>query len=426
MKDSTCFIDTNIWLYSLIEPKNVEDKKESIVADEFLDTWSGKIFVSSQVVNEVLKNMIQMKGAGTVKTFSYLIAFCLVSSLLSCTAQTVTNTRKKVYESVPAMETQAVETAGDICDDPCIFIHPVDTNLSTIIGTDKDDNRGGLRVYDLDGREIQFIQDGKMNNVDIRYDFPLGKEKIALVTAGNRSKDTVAIYKVDLKTRKLINVEARCLPLKIKVYGSCMYRSPRTGKYFAFVNDKRGKVVQWELYDNQEGKVDGKFVRTFSVNSQTEGCVADDDLGFLYLGEENTGIWKFSAEPEGGPQRKLVDKVGAHLVADVEGLTIYKASDKTGYLIASSQGDNTYAVYEREGSNKYIGSFAVVEGNGIDGTSETDGIDVTHYALGDRFPLGIFVAQDGLNNGENQNFKCVRWDSIAKKFDPPLKINVGK
>ena len=56
------------------------------------------------------------------------------------------------------------------------------------------------------------------------------------------------------------------------------------------------------------------------------------------------------------------DEIGTHLTADVEGLTIYYSGDSTGYLIASSQGDNTYAVYKREGENSYIGQFAIVDG----------------------------------------------------------------
>jgi len=41
--------------------------------------------------------------------------------------------------------------------------------------------------------------------------------------------------------------------------------------------------------------------------------------------------------------------------------------------------------------------------------SDTDGIDVTATPLGPRFPRGLFVAQDGRNDGANQNFKLVPW-----------------
>jgi len=41
-------------------------------------------------------------------------------------------------------------------------------------------------------------------------------------------------------------------------------------------------------------------------------------------------------------------------VADVEGLTIAYGSDGKGYLIASSQGNSTFAIYRREGDNTYV------------------------------------------------------------------------
>ena len=83
------------------------------------------------------------------------------------------------------------------------------------------------------------------------------------------------------------------------------------------------------------------------VGSQVEGCVADNDLGRLYLGEEDVGIWRYGAEPDSGSSRTLVARVGENgLEADVEGLTIYYGSGSKGYLIASSQGNDSFKVYE--------------------------------------------------------------------------------
>ncbi len=38
-------------------------------------------------------------------------------------------------------------------------------------------------------------------------------------------------------------------------------------------------------------------MREFKLNSQTEGLVADDEYGNLYIAEEDEAIWKFNAEP---------------------------------------------------------------------------------------------------------------------------------
>ena len=326
-----------------------------------------------------------------------------------------------VYGVIPTLETQRFDVEGDKADDPCIYIHPTNSELSAFIGTDKG-KAGGLRIYDLSGKQIYFAQDGRMNNVDLRYNFMLNSIPVTLIIAGDRTRNTIAIYTIDPESKKLTNVAARRLPLGLTVYGSCMFKSKKTGKYYAFVTGKDGSIEQWELFDNGKGKVDGMLVRYFSLSSQLEGCVADDMLGNLFVGEECRGIWKFKAEPDAGKESILIDSVGKYLVADVEGLTIYYADEKTGYLIASSQGNSTYVIYEREEPHRYAGSFKIIAGNGMEEASGTDGIDVTNAPLGPKFPKGVFIAQSDASQ-QNQNFKCVPWESIAKKFEPALKIN---
>jgi 3-phytase len=309
------------------------------------------------------------------------------------------------------VETDPVPNTDDAADDSAIWVHPTNPALSTIIGTDK---KGGLAVYDLAGKQLQYLSDGRLNNVDLRTDFQLGGQSVALVTAGNRSNNGIAIYQIDPATRLLQNVAARAVTT-LKTYGSCMYRSSRTGKYYYFVNSEQGEVEQWELVATGTGQVDARLVRDFDVGTQTEGCVADDELGHFYIGEEAVGIWKYGAEPDAAPDRRQVDTTGTggHLTADVEGLTIAYGSGGSGYLIASSQGNNSFAVYRREGNNEYLTSFTIVDGNGIDGVSDTDGIDVTMQNLGPSFPQGVFVAQDGANDSGNQNYKLVPWHLIT-------------
>jgi len=321
------------------------------------------------------------------------------------------------------VETDPVPHSGDSADDPAIWIHPTNPSLSTIVGTDKN---GGLAVYDLFGQEIQYVPDGKMNNVDLRYNFPLAGSLVDLVTAGNRSNDSLAIYAVNSATGLLQDVADGTLHVGLTVYGSCMYRSPSSNQYYFFVNSKSGEVEQWHLFDNGMGLVGASLVREFDVGTQTEGCVADDELGNLYIGEENVGIWKYGAEPQDGSTRTKVDSTGSggHLSADVEGLTIYHASDGKGYLIASSQGASEFVVYEREGNNSYLATFEIVGDGTIDGVSDTDGIDVINVPLGPAFPHGLFVAQDNTNPGGNQNFKIVPWGEIASSIDPPLTIDL--
>lgn len=339
------------------------------------------------------------------------------------TAQPTATTIPNATVRAATVETVPVPHSGDAADDPAIWLHPQNRALSTVIGTDK---KGGIAVYALDGTQLQYLPDGKLNNVDLRDNFPLGGQRVTLVTASNRTTNSIAIYQVNPTTRLLENVAARVIQIGLlEAYGACMYHSRATDAYYFMVNDPDGKVEQWRLFDNGSGQVDGTMERTFAVGSQTEGCVADDELGNFYISEETQGIWKYGAEPQSGTTRTLVDATGpaGHLSADVEGLALYQTPNGKGYLLASSQGSSDFVVYERGGNNAYVTTFNIVDGNGIDGVSGTDGIDVTSAALGSSFPQGLFVTQDGTNDSGNQNYKFVPWPVIANTVNPVLVID---
>jgi 3-phytase len=314
---------------------------------------------------------------------------------------------------VPSFETVAA-SGGE--DDAAIWIHPTDTARSRIIGAVKT-GASALRVFNLSGQQVQSIAVSGINNIDLRYNFPLAGQPTALLAGSDRSNNSIALYKVDSQTGMLESVAARTISTGMAIYGCAMYVSPVSGKYYVFVSSESGQVQQWELFDNGAGKADARLVRSLAVGSQSEGLVADDVLRHLYVGEENAGIWKYSAEPGGGSARTLVDGTGAggHLDADVEGLAIYYASGGRGYLLASSQGNNEFTVYQREGNNAFVGSFTLVAGGAIDAVTDTDGIDVTNFGLGSQFPQGLFVAQDN-----DDNFKLVRWDAIDAAFGGAL------
>jgi 3-phytase len=318
----------------------------------------------------------------------------------------------------PTLETEPADSFGDAADDPAIWVNPADPSRSLVIGTDK---KLGLYVHDLDGRKVQTLPDGKLNNVDLRYDFPLGGERVAIVAASNRTTDGISVYRVDEDALQLAEVADGILPTGfLDPYGLCMYRSASSGEFYVFINEGGdGRFRQWRLFDNGEGRVGAEQVREFPVGSQTEGCVADDELGFLYVGEEDHGIWKYPAEPDGGSDRVLIDSTAddGHLTDDVEGLALWIGDGGRGYLIASNQGADNYAVYRREGDNAWVGHFHIVANAelGIDGASETDGLEVTSAALGARYPAGLLVVQDGRNVApeERQNFKYVSWQDVA-------------
>lgn len=323
---------------------------------------------------------------------------------------------------VATVETEPVRNFGDAADDPAIWVHPSDPARSLIIGTNK---KRGLEVYDLSGKRVQTLDDGRMNNVDLRQGFRLAGKDVAIAAATNRTDKTLALYAIDAQGR-LRNVADGKIPTGLRdPYGLCMYHSANDAAFYVFANDANdGAFRQWRLLE-RNGRVGARLVREFAAGSQAEGCVADDETGQLYVAEEDVGLWRYSAEPDGGAQRTLIDSVeGGRLVDDVEGVGLYRAANGTGYIVVSSQGSDNYVVYRREGSNEHVGTFHVIANDrlGIDGVSETDGLEVTSTSLGAAFPHGLFVAQDGRNitPNEPQNFKLVPWERIAEALGLPL------
>jgi myo-inositol-hexaphosphate 3-phosphohydrolase len=331
---------------------------------------------------------------------------------------TVGSVRLRVQRVAATAETDPVPNAGDAADDAAIWVHPTVPSRSTLIGTDKGgpDGVGGLAVYDLAGTQLQYLEIGKMNNVDLRADVPLGGAEVDLVAASRRTGGAwgIALLRVDGASGTLVDL-ASPIRLPFEPYGLCLYRSAATDRLYAFVtqNAGTGHVEQWELRAGAAGTVDAARVRSFAVGSLSEGCVADDEHGALYIGEELGGIWRYSAEPDGGSDRTLVDAVGPgrNLAADVEALALATRGDGGGYLVAASQGDGRYVVYRRRPPNEFVRSFTVEDGDGVDGTQGIDGIAITTASLGPSFANGVLVSQDGTNTSPsgtlNQNFKLV-------------------
>jgi 3-phytase len=301
------------------------------------------------------------------------------------------------------VETQPVAHSGDAADDVAIWVHPTNASASTVIGTDK---LGALHVYDLAGRQLQALPVGEANNIDLRGN---------LVTFANRTDNTLEIYRVVPGTRRLSDAAARSIATGMQVYGSCMYRS-WAGTNYVFVTSTTGEVQQWRLRPTRYGTWDARLVRSFAVGSKAEGCVADDAPGNLYVGQETEGIWRYGADPGDGSTRVLVAATSASgpLVSNVEGLALVRGAAGSGYLIVSSQGNNSFAVYRRKAPHAFVTSFKVVNGNGIDGVTGTDGIDVATAPLGPLFPSGVFIAQDQTNDGGNQNFKLVPYEQLGR------------
>jgi 3-phytase len=108
------------------------------------------------------------------------------------------------------------------------------------------------------------------------------------------------------------------------------------------------------------------------------------------------------------------------VVEDLEGVSIVYGANGTGYIILSSQGDSTYAVYDRAGNNAFLKSFTVGNNGTIDAATGTDGLDVTSSNLGGSFTGGMLVVHDESNSGgTTSNLKYVSLSQIVTVQQPP-------
>ncbi len=325
-----------------------------------------------------------------------------------------------------AAETAPVPHDDDAADDPAVWVDDDAPERSVVLGTDK---RGGLGVYDLDGRELQFLGGERFNNVDLRDGFPLGGVPTALVAVTEGRREQIVFLRLDRETRALSEVPWARINLSLDPEGLTMYRSPKDGRTYVFVvgeefeSGDKGWLEQWELRPGAVVPLESTLVRRFRVGEESEGMVADDRLGHLYVSEEETGIWRYAAEPDGGEERVLVDRVGFRhrLKYNVEGLAIHEDAAGRRHLLASSQGSNDFVVYrlDVEPVPVYVGRFAVAATDAIDGVTHTDGIEAVGRSLGARFPGGLFVCQDDRQPGGHQNFKLVRWADVSTGLGLP-------
>lgn len=313
----------------------------------------------------------------------------------------------------PQAQTEPMARQGDAADDPAIWLSSNRAD-SRILGTNK---KQGLLVYDLHGKQTQLLEVGRLNNVDVRQNIQLSGRKVDLAVATQRDDNSMMLFTINASGEV---AEAGRFATGLKsIYGMCLYQ-PAGGGVQAFINDKDGTFQQYSI-GLEDNKFSATLLRSFKVATQPEGCVADDANARLFLGEETRGVWTTSADAAKPDALAMVLPVGPHLAADVEGMAIYRqpgAKPGTGYLVVSSQGDSSYVVLDAQAPYKVRGRFKVGFNlpAGIDGTSETDGLDVTSANLGGAYAQGMLVIQDGykrLPDGP-QNFKYVAWGDVAK------------
>ncbi|MGA4800316.1 MULTISPECIES: phytase [Streptomyces] len=365
-------------------------------------------------------------------------------------------------ETAPLYDDEAGGNAD--ADDPAIWRNAAQPDRSLVIATAKE---GGLRVYDLDARQVQAVPappaagpddaPGRFNNVDLVHGLrlPSGRADVAVTT--DRGHDRLRIHRIapgraggplvdvtDPAAPPVFSADQAEINDQNTAYGLATWTDAASGRSYALVSRRnRTTVALLELTPTAAGTVTYRKLRSLDLPSsfrlpdgtswapcgepgelpQVEGMVVDPANGMLYAGQEDVGIWRVRADLTGAAP-KLVDRVreygvpgvydeeteectagadpgfgGTRLSADVEGLTLLTEADGDGYLLASSQGDDTFALYDREleDANEYEGGFRVTASadGSVDGSEECDGAAVLNAPLGSKYPNGLLVVQDG-------------------------------
>ncbi|MGW0518333.1 phytase [Crossiella sp. NPDC003009] len=359
---------------------------------------------------------------------------------------------------VPAAQTPPfVDDASGVpananADDPAIWTHPSRREHSVVLGTLKE---GGLAVFDLAGKQLQLVAappppqagaaPGRFNNVDVLGD---------LAFVSDRGRDRVRVYRVDPRgaaagQRVLTDVTAPETP-RVFSATEAEVDEQRTAYGLAAGTDRGVPlVVASRRHETRLALLTpvrtaaGVSVRQLSTvdipasfrlpggktwtpcaepgeRPQLEGMVIDSRHRVLYAAQEDVGIWRIPLSAKGFGQPELIDRVrefgvpakydeqteecvpdgpdpgfgGKWLTADAEGLTIADAGDGTGQLVASSQGDSRFVVYDRVKPGKVLGTFRVREGHGRDSVEHSDGAAVVTTPL-PGYPAGLLVVHDG-------------------------------
>lgn len=313
-----------------------------------------------------------------------------------------------------AVETVPAGARGDAADDPALWRHPTDAGKSLVLGTNKQE---GLIVFALDGSEVQRLPIGLINNVDVRQSADRTHD---VAIASNDQVNAISVFLIDRATGD-VSHRGDIPAGMIEPYGICMGRE--NGTDLAGVTYKDGTVQIWSMAASPE-VLSGELLKTVKLATQLEGCVFDETQGLMFVGEENHGLWKL-AYRDAAPVPELIDVIGgpAGLVADVEGVSIWRGKDGAGWIVASAQSEDRFVVYDRKAPHTAMGSFSIMENAalGIDAVTHTDGLDVYSGAL-PGFPRGIVMVQDDGNpkSGVDQNFKVVDWVDIEAALGLPV------
>ena len=319
----------------------------------------------------------------------------------------------------PLSPVVATEAVPNDADDPAIWVNRKKPESSLILGTDKIEEKGGLYVWNLDGKQVQAIMPlDRPNNVDVAYGLAFGDGKFDIAVVTERKKHRLRVFRIDGETGKLTDVSGATEVLKgeegdaREPMGVALYTRPGDGAIFAIVSPKTGPtdgyLAQYRL-EVEGGKVNATFVRRFGKFSgrdamgdgEIEAVFADNEVGLVYAADERFGIRAQAADPQAENAGKELFVIGQQgFTADREGIALLKPAGARPVLVAVDQiaGGSVLHIFARPAVGSAAAPAFVLTLPTV--ADETDGLDATAEPLGPNFPGGVVV----MMNSKDRNF----------------------
>jgi 3-phytase len=345
---------------------------------------------------------------------TFCFAPLVLLSLTSCKPGTPADTT----EVKPVIITEPVKYDTD---DPAIWVNPADPAKSLVIGTDKNSD-GALYVFDLNGKIIKNkVITGlkRPNNVDLAYGLVLNGKPTDIAITTERMTHKLRIFSLpDMKSVDNGGIEIFVGETGDEyrdLMGISIYTA-KNGKMYAIAGRKNGPLTggylwQYLLSDDGKGNVKATLVRKFgeySGKKEIEAIAVDNELGYIYYSDEQMGVRQYYADPEKGNKQLSIFGTSG-FTADHEGISIYKLTDTTGYILVSDQGANRFRVFNRETTKQAPFEHKLLKIVNV-AARQSDGSDVVAVPLNATFKHGLFVVMSN-----DKTFHYYRWEDIAGK-----------
>ena len=332
--------------------------------------------------------------------------------------------------------------------------------------------------------------DGRYNNVDIAHDVMFQGQEVDVAVVSDRYNDQLRFFLIDPAGAEaaaplrevtapqqafLFNPDRAAVDEEHTAYGVAVWQ-PSADETYAVVTQEGDTTIATARLVETGGGLGYEQIEPLEmpasfplpdrttwtpceepgVGPHLEGLSVDQRTDVLYAAQEDVGLWRVPL-PLGSGEPRLVDKVadfGVHdtynpeteecepndpeaggyggdlLTADAEGVDVYYGPDREGYVIVSSQGDDTYAVYSTLPRNRPLGSFRVA-GDGVDDLNGSDGLTVTNRSVGE-YDEGLLVSHDEPETGPDvdaerdaTNFSYVSWGAVADSMGLLVSTRAG-